>query len=350
MQTQEITTSLAQRWQELKEKEPRLRIRNAAQKLGVSEAELLATTVGTEAIRLKSDWKALLTGLPKLGPVMSLTRNEGCVLEHHGTFEEVKVFGKGDHQMGIVIGPIETRVFLKSWHVAFAVRQEQKDRILVSIQVFDHSGEAITKIYMQPDTDEDAYEQLLEDLRSDDQSTEQSVTPYETPSYEENPDQKAFLEDWGALKDTHGFFPLLKKHNVHRYHAVELAEKKFTYKIPVSSIQTMLEKAAKQQLPIMVFAGNRGNLQIHQDKVRTIKVMDHGGNRWLNVLDPKFNMHLREDLVDSVWVVRKPTTDGDVTALECYDQAGEMIVQFFGLRKPGIAELTEWRDLVADLG
>src|SRR5690348_18119092 len=29
-----------------------------------------------------------------------------------------------------------------------------------------------------------------------------------------------------------------------------------------------------------------------------------------NILDPDFNMHLREDLIESAWVVRKPTTDG----------------------------------------
>jgi len=79
--------------------------------------------------------------------------------------------------------------------------------------------------------------------------------------------------------------------------------------------------------------------------VNTIKVMDN----WLNVLDPDCNMHLREDLVDSIWVVKKPTEDGVVTGIEVFDANKEMIVQFFGLRKPGIPELESWRKLVADL-
>jgi putative hemin transport protein len=67
------------------------------------------------------------------------------------------------------------------------------------------------------------------------------------------------------------------------------------------------------------------------------------------VLDPDFNMHMRMDLVDSAWVVKKPTSEGNVTSVELYDARKELIAQFFGLRKPGIPEKEEWRDLVGKL-
>ncbi|MGF1533969.1 MAG: hemin-degrading factor [Bernardetiaceae bacterium] len=339
--------SLAQAWQDLQTQTPHVRIRQAAQQLGVSEAELLATTVGQGTTRLRPDWKTLLKRLPQLGYVMSLTRNEACVLEHKGHFEKVQVFGKGDHQMGLAIGPIETRIFLNAWHVAFAVEQETADRRLVSLQVFDRAGEAITKIYMQPQSDEAAYEQLVADLRSDDQSTTQHVQPYPHPSLDAPQDAEAFLQDWADLKDTHDFFPLLKKHSTHRYQAVRVAEGRFTRSFPISALEPLLAQAAQDKLPIMIFAGNRGNLQIHQDRVRTIRMMQRGDALWLNVLDPEFNMHLRQDLIQDAWVVVKPTEDGHVTAIECYDKDHELIAQFFGLRKPGIPELEAWRDLVA---
>jgi putative hemin transport protein len=110
-------------------------------------------------------------------------------------------------------------------------------------------------------------------------------------------------------------------------------------------LRNLLETAAAQKLPIMIFAGNRGNLQIHQGKVQTIRVMES----WLNVLDPDFNMHLREDHVNTVWIVKKPTTDGVVTGIEVFDSKKNMIVQFFGLRKPGIPELEGWKKLVESL-
>ncbi len=48
-------------------------------------------------------------------------------------------------------------------------------------------------------------------------------------------------------------------------------------------------------------------------------------------------------------MVRKPTEDGEVTAVEVFNEMGEIIVQFFGKRKPGNPELQEWRDIVAAL-
>jgi putative hemin transport protein len=38
-----------------------------------------------------------------------------------------------------------------------------------------------------------------------------------------------------------------------------------------------------------------------------------------------------------------------VTAIEVFNEMGEIIVQFFGKRKPGVPELEEWRSLVATL-
>ena len=42
---------LAERWQALKQDNPNVRIRNAAEVLGVSEAELLATRIGQGVTR-----------------------------------------------------------------------------------------------------------------------------------------------------------------------------------------------------------------------------------------------------------------------------------------------------------
>ena len=95
-----------------------------------------------------------------------------------------------------------------------------------------------------------------------------------------------------------------------------------------------------------------GNLQIHQGKVRTVRVLErgHGGQEnWLNILDPDVNMHLRMDLVHTAWVVKKPTTEGEVTSLELFDKDKNMIAQFFGLRKPGIPEREEWRQIIQSL-
>jgi len=340
--------TLKARWDALIAERP-MRIREAASHLDVSEAELLATGLGNDTVRLTSPWPDLLKRFKDLGYVMSLTRNEGCVLEHKGIFDRISVFGGGNHHMATVLGPIETRVFFKNWGYAFANTLDTGTRVMKNIQVFDKSGEAITKIYLQPNSDYEAYEQLLADFKAENQAEALNTQEKEVIDYNNDIDEDAFLVEWRNLKDTHDFFPLLGKHKAHRYHALEIAEGEFTHQIDNQSITTILEHASATQLPIMIFAGNHGNLQIHQDVVKNIVPLARGGQDWINVMDPEFNLHLRRDKIAHTWVVKKPTSDGIVTSVEIFDVNKDMICQVFGLRKPGQKELTDWADLVATL-
>src|SRR5690606_26703446 len=129
--------SLTAAWESIKNAKPGIRIRDAAKELGVSEAELLATKTGKDVIRLKGHWPDLLKRLPELGRVMSLTRNDACILENKGPFQKVDTFGGGQHTMATVIGPIEYRTFFGAWSVAFSVTEGKAGRTLKSIQVFD---------------------------------------------------------------------------------------------------------------------------------------------------------------------------------------------------------------------
>jgi putative hemin transport protein len=354
------TTSIAQQpsalrsaWDQLKQEKPGMRIRDCAAALKVSEAELLATTIGDYTTKLEGDWPQLLERLPELGRVMSLTRNDGCVLENKGPFQKIDIMSQGPFKMATVIGPIESRVFFSGWKYGFAVEQETPRGWMRSIQIFDGAGEAVMKVFLQEATenrkgsDLEAYRKLVEDFKAAEQTHEIEVKPIPAQSIKAigEVDKAGLISDWGSMKDTHDFFGMIRKHQVNRLDAVVLAEGEFTYRLQKDSLKLMLDKASIEKMPIMIFVGNKGNIQIHQGKVNTIKVMDN----WLNVLDPDCNMHLREDLVDTIWVVKKPTEDGVVTAIEVFDANKEMIVQFFGLRKPGIPELESWRKLVDEL-
>jgi putative hemin transport protein len=345
-------STLRDAWRGLQEAKPGIRIRECAEQLGVSEAQLLATTVGDYTTKLEGDWTELLKRLPELGRVMSLTRNDSCVLEHKGIFQKIDIMGSPAHRMATVIGPIETRVFFAGWKFGFAVRQHTPRGLQQSIQIFDQSGTAVTKVFLVEGQDnkrgsnQEAFDKIIADYQSADQTQEVQVEKIAEPPTKPIAEVNAaeLLKDWSGMKDTHDFYGILRKHSVNRLDALYLATE-YTYQLKKESLQVMLETAAQKKLPIMIFAGNRGNLQIHQGKVQTIRVMD----QWLNVLDPDFNMHLRADHIDTVWVVKKPTEDGVVTSLEAFDSNKNMIAQFFGLRKPGIPELKDWSALVETL-
>lgn len=337
--------SLAKAWETLKSSEPQLRIKDAAKRLGVTELELLATTVGEHTIRLQGDWASLLIEFKKLGKVMSLTRNEGCVLEHKGTFQKIDIQGEAPYQVATVIGPIEQRVFFSGWKYGFAVINETPRGTMRSFQFFDKAGEAVMKVYLQEKSNLAAFDDIIQTYQAAEQEEEIVIEAFSSPEYAESIDLEAFTHDWENMKDTHEFFGMLRKYKVHRLNAVKWINDKWAYEVDRLSARKILEVASAEKMPIMIFAGNKGNIQIHQGKVRTIRQM----GSWLNVLDPDFNMHLNEDQIDCAFVVHKNTEDGLVSSLELFDKEGEMIAQFFGLRKPGIPQLPAWKNLVDSL-
>jgi len=81
----------------------------------------------------------------------------------------------------------------------------------------------------------------------------------------------------------------------------------------------------------MIFVGNRGCIQIHSGLITTLKAM----GPWQNVLDPRFNLHLRLDHVAEVWLVEKPTRRGPALSIEAFSADGALILQMFGYRKEG---------------
>lgn len=345
--TTNTPASLRERWNQLLEKEPNLRIRNAANELGVSEVELLATRVGEGVTRLRPEFKEILAEVPNLGRVMALTRNDDVVHERKGEYVNPKL---NDGHVGLFLGAdIDLRIFFNAWGSAFAVRESSPRGDRDSLQFFGKDGEAIHKIYLIENSDRKAYEKLIEEFRSDNQEPAEEVKPFPPGEKGQTLDeagQRAFQEAWLNLKDTHDFFGLLKKYNLDRTQALRYAPEG-GYAVPVDNGVTrkMLEQASSGQVPIMVFVGNRGMIQIHSGPVE--KVLEARG--WFNVLDPDFNLHLRDTAFAESWIVRKPTDDGMVNAIEVYDADGKQVVQFFGKRKPGIPELESWRELVTEL-
>lgn len=337
-------TDLAARWSRLRGKNPMLRTRDAAATLGVSEAELVALGVGESATPLRGDWRKLLSDMPSVGRVMCLTRNEHCVHERQGCFQDVQV--NGPH--GLVLGPdIDLRLFLGKWRHGFAVREPLKRGGRRSLQFFDASGEAVHKIYATHKTDRRAFDALVAAHRNETPAPLE-IVPREVDAAD-RPDAEidvaGLRQAWRAMKDTHEFFGLLRKFKVGRVQALRLASDEFARELPARTLCAALQESSADSIPIMIFVGSAGCIQIHTGPIKRL-VRTHG---WFNVLDPAFNLHLREAGVARVFSVRKLTTDGVVTSLEAFDSSDRTILLMFGARKPGQPELEPWRDLVAGL-
>jgi putative hemin transport protein len=323
---------------------PKLRERDIAANLGISEAALVAAECGISAIRIDANPNRLLERAPELGEVMALSRNESAVHEKIGVYENIQI----GEMTSLTLGEnIDLRIFNRVWAHAFAVTKTDGETVRRSLQYFDKSGEAIHKVHLRATSNLEAYERIVADFRLDDQSQDFEAQPFTklATGRKEGFDAAELREAWSKMTDTHEFFGMLKTLDIDRQAAVRAVGDDYAWRLGGCAVDEFFRKSADAEMNLMCFVANRGIVQIHTGPVRNIQTM----GPWLNIMDPTFHLHLRVDHIAETWAVRKPTKDGHVTSVEAYGKDGEMIIQFFGKRKEGNIEMPEWRSLVEGL-
>lgn len=323
---------------------PKMRERDLASQLGISEAELVAAHCGEGVVRIEPRANDLLAGLEAVGEVMALTRNESAVHEKIGVYDKVV---PGKHAAMVLGENIDLRVFPSAWAHGFAVEKRDGDDIRRSLQFFDAAGVAVHKVHLRPSSNLYAYQKLVEALGTDNQdpliATVAAVA--EKPVSDGSASVDELRQRWSTMTDVHQFFGILRSLKLGRQQAMRMVGGDYAWTLGKDALPAMFNQAAESEQPIMCFVGNHGCIQIHSGPVKNIKPM----GPWINVLDETFHLHLRLDHVHELWAVRKPNTDGHVTSVEAYDANGEMIIQFFGKRKEGEGERESWRNLAENL-
>jgi putative hemin transport protein len=327
------------------------RHRDIAKILSISEAELLAAHCGPinseevltlEVTLLNTQWSEQISSIASIGSVMALTRNTSCVHEKIGIYHPVSQTG----DIGLVVSEtIDVRLFYKNWHIGFAVIEQTARGVQHSLQFFDRCGTALHKIFLRPESQLTAFEEIKNRFAAALQSPMISISPLAVAKPERNDadiDIHGLHQDWFAMRDTHDFFLILKKYDISRLQAFRLMGAAYAQQVKTGDFRRVLGLASDRKIQVMVFVSNSGVIQIHTGMIRNISVTQG----WINVLDPDFNLHLRQDQIASAWIVRKPTVDGVVTSLELFDHAGEVIAMIFGQRKPGFPENIQWRALL----
>jgi putative hemin transport protein len=337
---------LADAWRSIITGTAAARPRDLARALGQPEAALVAAGTPDSGVhRLRPDWAELLHATPDLGDVMVLTRNENAVHEKTGRFGNIRGMGAA---MLVLNDAIDLRLFTQTWRFGFDVTVPTKGGPRRSIQIFDRHGDAVIKIYRTPKSDADAFDALCRRFHAEGQSGPLDLEPVpqrDAPRTDAAVDLETLRNGWRGLKDVHHFRRILKDSGADRHQALRLIGRDYAEAVAPDALTRVLTMAADQAVPIMVFVGNRGCVQIHSGRVSRIVARDG----WINVLDPGFNLHVREAATASAWVVRKPQADGVVTALELYDANTDNFAILYGVRLPGTPEPSAWRAILETL-
>ena len=323
---------------------PHMRALDAANLLGISEAQLVAARVGQGATRIEAHPDRIIPAAERLGDVMALTRVAACVHEKVGQYGN---YHPGDHAAMTLTEDIDLRIFPAHWVHGFAVETSSGQSLRRSLQIFDAAGDAVHKIHLREASNHDAWAGLLAELATTDQSQIQPVEPRKpVEAARSRPDKVDLLrEEWTRLTDTHQFLRLCSRLKMNRLGAYRIAGEPFARALDPKAANTMLEAVRDAGIAVMIFVGNRGCIQIHTGPIRTLTPM----GPWQNVMDPGFNLHLRLDKVAELWAVDKPTQRGPAVSVEAFDAEGGLIFQVFGVGKEGRDTRPEWGRIVTAL-
>lgn len=322
----------------------KLRARDLADKLGISEAQLVAARVGHGTVRIAAHPDEIMAQVAALGDVLALTRNPSAVHERDGLYDN---YQSGKHASMVLSPEIDLRIFPQHWVSAFAVELPGEAGPRRSLQVFDAAGDAVHKIHLRDTSNHDLWSVVVQNLALSEQSDALDVAPRVAPSpAQERPDRADELRaEWDKMTDTHQFMILTSRLKMNRLGAYRVAGAPYVRPLATTAVDTLIERLGDTGLPVMIFVGNHGCIQIHSGPVHNIKRM----GPWMNVLDPRFNLHLRSDHIAEVYEVRKPTKRGEALSVEAFDKDGAIILQIFGMRSDDADYVADYDALVSAL-
>lgn len=331
---------LAGLWQAFRSANPKVRIRDAATQLGVSELELVATGSGISCTPLRPEWPALMASFLELGEVMALTRSTSMVHESTSIFSNLKLKGN----VAIFLRPgLDTRYLLKQWHHAYAVNENQR----LSLQFFDRYGEAVHKIYLTERSNHHAYQTLIDNFRYASQPFLQ-IARNPTPKSPANVtadaiDATILRRSWASMVNVHEANQLIRQLGGQRQLIYPSLGEDYAKQLPTDTVENLLTTLAEEQHPFLLFGMNHGAVQSFSGVIK--RLLRTGP--WFNVLDTDFNLHLRTADIGEVWRILKPSADGLISSLSVLDTTGHEIMVMADQRGSKSRQSTAWADYLS---
>lgn len=239
---------------------------------------------------------------------------------------------------------IDLRIFPKYWVYGFTIEHETEKGLRRTLQVFDAAGDAVHKVFLREGSQHDAWDSVVESLKIEGTDTLDAAERVPVEAAKENRAKRdVLLSEWAGMTDTHQFMRLTSKLGTNRLGAYRMVDgEKWVRRLAVDAVPKLLNAVADAGQEVILFVGNRGMIQIHWGPLVNIKPM----GPWLNVLDDRFDLHLRADHIAEVYAIHKPTKRGPAISVEMFDASGMLIAQVFGQRPEGSDDLSGWTSII----
>jgi len=298
------------------------------------------------ATRLQSEFAPLLQRLATLGNLTEVTRNASALLQKDNVSGALYV------QNEIEFAPAEAmhmRIFYPQWEHGYALEEIDAKTAMHerSLQFFDRHGGMMHKIVLCNSSDKDAFKQLVREYAAEEQLTPAQLLSMPETHAPDVPqiDIDALRAEWAHTHNHNDFLQRQEIFDQQRLRKLRLAGKAFAYQVANDSARIILQRMTEFGTAILAQVGNAGVVQAYYGKIKKIG----SKNSRLKIMNASFRMLLREDHIDSIWVAKKPTTDGIITSLELFNRQGMHIASFLSKKDNGQPEPREWRDSIMHL-
>lgn len=299
------------------------------------------------AVRLQGEFAPLLKRLAALGNLTEVTSNSSALLEKDNVSGVLYV------QNEIEFAPTEAmhlRIVYSHWEHGYALEEYDAgtNTYRHSLQFFDRHGSMMHKIVLHDSSDIASFKQLVSQHAATEQfMPAQLILPQDGHADSEikNIDVNALRAEWAHTHNHKDFLRHQEIFDRQRLRKLRLAGKAFAYQVANDSARVILQRMTEFGTAVMAQVGNAGIVQTYYGKIKNIRIKDSR----MKIMNSGFRMLLREDHIDSVWVAKKPTTDGIITSLELFNRQGMHIASFLSKKDNGQPEPHEWRESIMRL-
>tara|TARA_Y100000994_G_C15654843_1_gene426935 strand:+ start:262 stop:1212 length:951 start_codon:yes stop_codon:yes gene_type:complete len=294
--------NLKSKWKTFQKDNPKVRIRDAAYQMKVSEAELLSTEINeTVSFLLIEDMTAFIKDILKVDKIMLLIRSDYVV--HEKTIKTKNIRLEDNQIIDLDKNGCKILDFnIDAFEYVFFQKKMHSNRELKSFQFFDKAGMAILKIYLKG-----------KDLGFFDEI--------------ELKYKKIYHYEMQSDLDINNSNLLDSKIKINLPY--DTSNSKATCRnISVKSLRLILENASEMKIPIQIHALGLGTIQYHIDTVRNI--VDYGP--WINVIDQKFNLHVLGNGLTKASLVQYQFKDCQQYLINFFDKNNTHVLGVTGVK------------------
>lgn len=301
----------------------------------------------SHATRLGDDFASLLSQLARLTDLTEVTGNAAAQLENDHVSGALY---NGNTSAFSATHSIHVRIDYQQWRHGYAL-DEIDDRTgerRLSLHFFDRYGHRLHKIGLNNLGDMAVFRQIVHNHAAPMPASLQDLVPSQddtSGAHAGQIDVDALRAEWAHAHDHAHFIARQETFDQQRLRKLRLAGKAFAYQVGNESVRLVLQRMSDFGTSILTLVGNAGIVQACYGKIRNIGVNDAR----LKIMHSGFRLLLREDHIDSVWLAKKPTTDGIITSLELFNRQGTHIASFLGKKNGGQPEPREWREAMMRL-